>query len=63
MSLEGERKLSGFFLFALLLLLLLAAAAAFLNQGCAIGSQYTRTDSTVTVVGPPDPVGFGLRDL
>jgi hypothetical protein len=63
MNLEGEPKVSAFFFFALLGLMLGAAVVALLSQGCAIGSQYTRTESTVTVVGAPAPVGFGPRSL
>ena len=63
MNLEGEPKVSAFFFFALVVLLLGAMVVAFLCQGCAIGSDYVRTDSTVTYIGAPPPVGFGPRSL
>ena len=58
-----EPEVSPFLLVSFCAMLLLALYVFLQVQGCAVGSQYTRTESTVTIVGAPAPVGFGPRSL
>ena len=61
-----EDGLSIGFVAAIVALLAIAAVIALLSSGCAIGSQYTRTETTITYLGggpAPPPRNFGLRPL